>query len=162
MPHIIEVGPQVKIYYSVFSLINRLSHSVDRFLRCPFRSVSIRPRLEIGFEDRFQDELECSLDHAIADRGNREDADLGTSVLRNLLLPCSHGPIRVGDQFVSDLLKETFLSAFFDGLERDPVDSWSPVVLLCHQIGFVKRLRFADVDVESPEAPGWFSLRLDV
>src|SRR5260370_32080611 len=131
-------------------------------MRCPFRSVSIRPRLEIGFEDRFQDELECSLDHAIADRGNREDADLSAPVLRYLLLPCSHGPIRICDQFVSDLLKKTLLSAFFDGLERDPPYSCSPVALLGHPIGFVKRLHFADVDVESPEAPGWFSVRLDV
>src|SRR6266705_6950494 len=97
MPHIIEVGPQVKIDASGFSLIDRLSHSVYRFMRCPFRSVSIRPRLEISFEDRFQDELECSLNHTIADRGNREDADLGAPVLRYLLLPCSRGPIRVGD-----------------------------------------------------------------
>ena len=78
-----------------FALINRLGHSVYRFMRCPFRSVSIRPRLEISFEDRFQDELECSLDHTIADRGNRKDADFGAPVLRYLLLPCSHGSIRV-------------------------------------------------------------------
>jgi hypothetical protein len=57
-----EVDPQVKIDDSCFSLINRFGHSVYRFMRCPFRSVSIRPRLEISFEDWFQDELECSLD----------------------------------------------------------------------------------------------------
>src|SRR5260221_11384068 len=90
-----EVGPQVKIDGSCFSLIDRFGHSVYRFMRCPFRPVSIRPRLEISFEDRFQDELECSLDHAVADRGNREDADLGAPILRYLLLPCSHRPIRV-------------------------------------------------------------------
>ena len=27
------------------------------FVRCPFRSISIRPWLEIRFEDRLQDEL---------------------------------------------------------------------------------------------------------
>src|SRR6266436_7831367 len=94
MLHIIEVGPQVKIDDSGFLLINRFGHSVYRFMSCPFRSVSIRPRLEISFEDRFQDELECSLDHAIADRGNREDADLSAPILRYLLLPCSHGSDR--------------------------------------------------------------------
>jgi len=52
MPHIIEVSSQVKIDDARFSLINRLSHSVYRFMRCPFYSVSIRPRLEISFEDR--------------------------------------------------------------------------------------------------------------
>src|SRR5580704_11601687 len=125
MLHIVEVGSEVKIDDAGFALINRLGHSVYRFMRCPFRSVSIRPRLEISFEDRFQDELEPSLNHAITDRGNREDADLSAPVLRYLLLPCSHGPIRVGDQFVSNLLKKTLHSALFDGLERDPVYSWS-------------------------------------
>ena len=91
MLHIIEVGPQVKIDDVGFPLINRFSHSVDRFMRCPFRSVSIRLRLEIGFEDRFQNELECSLDHAITDRWNREDADLGAPVLRNLFLRARMG-----------------------------------------------------------------------
>jgi len=146
MPHIIEISSQVKIDDARFSLINRLSYSVYRLMRCPFYSVSIRPRLEISFEDRFQDELECSLDHAIADRGNRQDADLAP-VLRNLLLPCAHGSIRVWDQFVSDLLKKTLFSTFFDGLERDPVYSRCPVVLLGHPIGFLKCLHFADVDV---------------
>src|SRR5258708_12559742 len=101
MLHIIEVGSEVKIDDAGFPLIDRLSHSVYRFMRCPFRSVSIRPRLEIGFEDRFQGELECSLDHAIADRGNREDADLAAPVLRNFLLPCPHAPIPVYNQLLS-------------------------------------------------------------
>src|SRR5437879_7137091 len=109
----IQVGPQVKIDDSGFLLINRFGHSVYRFMRCPFRSVSIRPRLEISFEDRFQDELECSLDHTITDRGYREDADLGAPVLRYLLLPCAHGLIRVGDQFVSNLLKKTLHADLF-------------------------------------------------
>jgi hypothetical protein len=95
MLHIVEVGSEVKIDDAGFPLINRLGHSVYRFMRCPFYSVSIRPRLEISFEDRFQNELECPLDQAIADRGNREDADLGALILRNLLLPCAHAPIRV-------------------------------------------------------------------
>src|SRR5260370_12761893 len=91
----LQVGSEVKIDDAGFPLINRLGHSVYRFMRCPFRSISILPRLEISFEDRFQDELECSLDHTIADRGNREDADFGAPILRYLLLPCSHGSIRV-------------------------------------------------------------------
>src|SRR5260370_30097838 len=111
MLHVTEVGPQVQIDDTGFSPINRLCHSVYRLMRCPFYSVSIRPRLEISFEDRFQNELECPLDHAIADRGNREDADLSAPILRNLLLPCAHAPIRVLDQFVSDLLKKTLLSS---------------------------------------------------
>src|SRR5467141_4801356 len=115
-------------------------------MRCSFRSVSVRSRLEVRFENRFQNELECSLDHTITDGRDRESSDF-SPVFRYFLLPCSHGSIRVGDQFVSDLLKKTLLSALFDGLERDPVNSRSPVVLLCHLIGFMKRLHLADMDV---------------
>src|SRR5215813_12985622 len=53
-------------------------------------------------------------------------------------------------------------STFFDGLERDSVYSRRPVVFFRHPVGFVERLPFADVDVKSPETPGWFRLRLDV
>ena len=49
-----------------------------------------------------------------------------------------------------------------DGRERDPVDARGPVVLLGHLVGFVERLHLADVDVQSPETPSRFSLRLDV
>src|SRR5580698_4493177 len=70
-------------------------------MRCPFRSVSIRPRLEISFEDRLQNELECPLNHTIADSRNRQDADFLAPVLRNLLLPSSHGPIRGFSQISS-------------------------------------------------------------
>ena len=50
---------------------NGCGSPVHRLMRGPFRSVSVRPRLEIRFEDRLQDELESSLDHAIPDRRYR-------------------------------------------------------------------------------------------
>src|SRR5260370_40177404 len=106
-------------------------------MRFTFYSVSIRPRLEISFEDWFQNKLECPLDHAIADRGNREDAALSAPILRHLLFPCAHGPIRVSDQFVSDLLKKTFISALFARFERDPVYSRCLVVLFAHTRGLL-------------------------
>jgi hypothetical protein len=37
------------------------------------------------------------LDHSITDCGNPKDADFLAPVLWNLLLPCLHGPIRVGN-----------------------------------------------------------------
>src|SRR5207244_7562295 len=45
---VIEVGPEVKIDDSGFTLVNRLGDSVYRFLRSPFRSVSIRSRLKVS------------------------------------------------------------------------------------------------------------------
>src|SRR5215813_5093792 len=87
MLNVIEVGPQIDIDDSRLALHNRLSHSVHRLMCCPFRSVSIRPRLEISFEDRLQNELECPLNHTIADSRNRQNADflapsLGISFFR--------------------------------------------------------------------------------
>jgi site-specific DNA recombinase len=92
--NIVEVGAQVNIDDSSLLLDNCLGDPVHRFLRCPFRPVSIRPRLKISFENRLQDQLQCSLDHTITDCRNRQDADF-SPVLRNLLLPCPHGSIRV-------------------------------------------------------------------
>src|SRR5438552_4130688 len=91
MLHIIEVGSEVKIDDAGFPLINRLGHSVYRFMRCPFRSISIRPRLEISFEDRFQDELECAVHYTIAECGHGLAADFVAPVLLYLFLPCSPG-----------------------------------------------------------------------
>src|ERR1022692_4296281 len=120
MLNVIEVGPQVNINDSSLTLYNRLSHAVHRLMRCPFRSVSIRPRLKISFEDRLQNELHRPLNHAVADSRNRQNADFLAPVLGNLLLPPPHGPIRVGDQFLPDLLQKTFPSALLDGVERAP------------------------------------------
>jgi len=61
-----------------------------------------------------------------------------------------------------DLFQKTLYSAFFNSLKRDPIDSGSPAVSLGHLVGFIQRFRFAEVNIQSPKAPGWFSLRLDV
>src|SRR4030095_6043407 len=92
MLNVIEVGAEVNVDDSSLLLDDCLGYPVHRLMRCPFRPVSIRPRLEISFEDRLQDELNCPLDHTITDRRNRNNADL-SPVLGNFLLPCPHGPI---------------------------------------------------------------------
>jgi site-specific DNA recombinase len=162
MPHIVEVGPQIKIDDAGLAAHNRLRHPDDRLMSCPFWPVAIGTRLKISFEDRLQDELQRTLNHAVANCGDREDADFIAPVLRDLLSPNRYGPIRVGDEFVPYLLQKHFHSAFFDGFERDSIHSGSPVVFLGHLVGFAKRFHLAHVDVQSPETPSWFSLRLDV
>src|ERR1700740_2787161 len=157
-----KVGAQVHVDDTSLFLDNRLCHSVHRLMSCSFRSVSVRSRLEVGFEDRLQDELERPPDPAVTNRRNRKDSNLVTSVLHDFFLPCLHGPIRVCDQFTLDLFQKPLYSAFFNSLKRDPIDSGSPVVSLGRLVGFVQRFRFADVNIQSPKAPGWFSLRLDV
>src|SRR3954447_16319085 len=87
MLHIIKVGAEVDVDDSSLLLDNRFGYPVHRFMRCPFRTISVRPRLEIGFEDRLQNELECPLDHSIKDCRNRKNADFLAPVLGKLLLP---------------------------------------------------------------------------
>src|SRR5713101_8191263 len=111
---------------------------------------------------RLQDELERSLDHSVTNGRNRKHADLGSPVFRNLLFSYPHGLIRVVDQFVLNLFQKTFPSAFLNGFKRHPVNSRSSVIILRHPVGFLERFHLADVNVQSPETPSRFSLRLDV
>ena len=57
MLHVIEIGAEIQINDARLLLDNPLGYPGYSFLRCPFRSVSLRPWLEIRFEDRLQDEL---------------------------------------------------------------------------------------------------------
>src|SRR5256885_16906576 len=106
----VKVGFQVKINDSGLLLTDRLSDSIDRLMRCPFWSVTIRSRLEISFENRFQNELERTLYYPIANRGNREDANFCASVLGDFLPSRPQGPIRIGDQLVLNLFQKTLYS----------------------------------------------------
>src|SRR5450432_1739466 len=112
-----------------------------------FRPVSIRPRFEISFKDRLQNELERTLDHTITNLRYRKNAYLTSTVLRNLLLSHSHGLIRFVDQFILYLFQKTLPSAFFDGPKRNSVDSRSPVITLRHQVGLFECFHFADMNV---------------
>jgi hypothetical protein len=126
------------------------------------RAVTIRPLVKVGFKDRLQDELESSLDHPVPHRRNRQDALAVALALRYCLTPVPRGLIRAIGQFVSYLLQEWLHSRRFAGLERHPIDTWRAVVFFSHPVGFVERFPFADMDVEAPEAPRRFSLRLGV
>src|SRR5215469_709804 len=85
MLNAVEVGAEIKIDDSFLPFHNRLVDLQHRFVSCPLRSVSIRPRLKIGFKDRLQDELECPLDHTVTNGRNGKNPDLGAPVFRNFL-----------------------------------------------------------------------------
>src|SRR5262245_24755638 len=104
---------------------------------CPPRPVAKRPRLEVSLEDGFQDELHGSLDLAVANAGNTQDADLAP-VFGYLLASIPHRTIRLRSQFVPELLKERLNSALLDGLEGDPVNARGTVVLLGQEVSLVQ------------------------
>jgi hypothetical protein len=57
MLHVIEIGGKIQIDDARLLFDDRSGYSGYGFMRRPLWSISIRPRLEVSFEDRLQDEL---------------------------------------------------------------------------------------------------------
>jgi hypothetical protein len=70
--------------------------------------------------------------------------------------------IPAGDQFVPELREESVHARDFNRLERHPVHTRGAVVGFGQRVRGAERFQFADVNVQAPEAPRRFSLRLDV
>ena len=51
------------------------------------------------------------------------------------------------DQFVLNLFEKTLHSAFFDGVECDPINPSCAIVAFGHLVGFLKCFHLADVDI---------------
>src|SRR5271166_90142 len=133
VPDIVEVAAQVDVYHACLLLIYGSRLTVYLVMGCPLWTVSKRPRLEVRLEDWLQDQLERALHHSVADSRNRKDADLAP-ILRNFLPPGWQRYIATPDQFVRNLPEERLFALRFDGLERHPVTSRSPIVLLGQRI----------------------------
>src|SRR5215470_8003386 len=157
----IQVGSQVEIDHIGHAPHDGFRDTSNRSVSCLLRPVAVRPRLEISLEDRFQDQLQCTLDHSVADARNRKLASL-PSFFRYLDLPQPSGSISPLHQLLAKLSEKSLQPSSFDRLERHPIDSRGSVVLLGKLIGFPESLPFADVDIQPPESPSRFSLRLDV
>src|SRR5215831_12094200 len=116
MPDIVEVGSQIKIEDPRFPLHNRFSHSLDHVVCCPLGPISIRPRLEVRLEHRFEDELERTLHHSVPNRRDRQDADFAP-VFRYLLLAGWERRVGAPGQFVAQLLEQSLHALRLDGRE---------------------------------------------
>src|SRR6516162_5863540 len=142
-------------------LNNRLCHPLHRFMCCLLGTVSKRSRLEVGLEDRLQDELQRPLHDAVPDRRNREDADFA-SVLRYFLPPSRQWLIGALNQFVPDLLEDSVYAMRLDGPEGDPIYTGCTIVFFGQLIRLAQCFHLTNMDVQAPETPGRVSLRLDV
>src|ERR1700720_3543652 len=83
MPNVVEVCAQIEVENPRLLLHDRLCDSLHRFMCRPLRSIPIRPRLKVSLKDGLQNELARSLDHAVADCGNREHTQACAAALRN-------------------------------------------------------------------------------
>ncbi len=81
----------------------------DGVLGSPPRPVAVGRRVEVGFEDRFQHQLEGHLDHAVPKGGNPQIAELAAP-LGDGPFPCWQRPERPGFELTSQLAQEPFHS----------------------------------------------------
>src|SRR5689334_9051375 len=136
MPDIVKVGSQIKVEDPRLPLSYCFRHSLDRVVCCPLGPISIRPRLEVRLEHRFEDELERTLHHSVPNRRDRQDADFAP-VFRYLLLPGWEWLVGAPGQFVAQLLEQSLHALRLDDLERDPVYSRGP--WFCLAIAYAAR-----------------------
>ena len=118
----IQIGFQVQVDDEGFPLDDCVRDATDRCVRGLLRPVAVGPRLEISFEDRFQDEFDRTLYHPIADGRNRKLAHL-SSLFRYPDLPRSLGSIAPLHQLLAKLVKKWLHAICFDDVERHPIDT---------------------------------------
>jgi len=161
VPNVVKIASQINVYDAYLPLDDCLRHPVDRFMSCLLGTISKRARLEVGLEDRLQDEFERTLYYAVPDCRNRKDTDF-TSVLRYFLPPGRQRLVGAAYKFIPDLLEESIYSMRFDGREGDAIYSGYTVVFFGQLIRFAQCFHLTNMDVQTPETPGRVSLRLDV
>src|SRR5262245_237782 len=105
LPWRTEIGSQVEVDDVGLALNDCLSDAPDRRVGGLLRSVAKRPRLEVGLEDRFQNEFERTLDHSVADRRDGKLANLA-ALFRYPHVPRPLGSIAPLHQLLAKLVEQ--------------------------------------------------------
>src|SRR5215469_9793484 len=121
----------------------------------------MRPRLKLSLEDRFQDQLQCSLDHPVPNGWNRNHANF-VPVLRYFHPARSLWLICPLHQLLAKLVQKSLYAFGLHGRKRDTINSWCPVVDSSSPISFTQSFQLTNVHIQTPEPPSRFGLRLDV
>src|SRR3989304_5461471 len=128
MPHSVKVALQINVDDACLAMRDCRGDPDQRLMSCALRAIAKRPRLEVRLEDRLHNQLQRTLYHAITDAGNRKSSHFVAPLFRYLFLPRPQRQVGAPDQFVPDLLKETFHTLFLNGLEADSVTARSPII----------------------------------
>ena len=91
-------------------------------VRGPLGSESVGVRAEIRLEDRFEDELQCPLHHAIADAGNLKRPDFAI-VLGYIHPAVLLGFVCPGYQVLTNIFKESISARGLDIIKCHAVDT---------------------------------------
>ncbi len=110
VPDAVEVAREINVDDAVLAAAQSRSHLLDRLVRRTSRARPEGAVREVGFEDRFQNQPEGALDHAVSDRGDRDHADLA-ALLRNLSSSIRPGAVRAGAQVRGEFREELAAAA---------------------------------------------------
>src|SRR2546422_4564375 len=128
---------------------------------CPLWSISVRVRAKVRLEDGFEDQLQCSLHHAVADTRDLKRSKFSIA-LRDLHRAVLHGLVPACDKVFSHRRKKRSPSRGFNVRETLAVDARGTAVSLRDTIGLLKGLDVRNMHEQTPEAMRLFRLRLSI
>ena len=112
-------------------------------------------------EDCFQDQLHCTLHHAVADARNLKRSDFAIS-LRDFYPAVRHGLVPACDEVFPHRRKKRWPPCRLDVLELQAIDPGSTAVVLRYTVGLFEGLHLRDMHEEPPEAMRLIGLRLSI
>src|SRR3954471_21749250 len=127
----------------------------------PFGAKSIRVGAKVRLEDGFQDQLQCTLHHAVADTRNLKRSNFALP-LRNLHPAVRPGLIPACEEVFPYAPKEVGESVSLDIRKTLPIDARSTPVSLGDTISLLQGLDFRNVHEQTPEAMRLVRLRLSI
>src|ERR1019366_1642254 len=127
----------------------------------PFGPKSVRVGAKVRLEDSFQDQLQCSLPHAVADTRNLQRSDFAVA-LRDLHPAVRQGFVYACAEVIPHRLKKRGQPRGLDVLEALAVDAGSTAVSFGDPVGLFEGLDLRDVHEQTPETMYRFRLRLSI
>src|SRR6478735_1116428 len=128
---------------------------------CSLWPVSIGAFLKVCFKYRFNYQFHCSLYNPVFNGRYTQLTGL-TVCFGYFLNPVSDWLVRVIDQFLLYALQEVLHSCLFNIIEGHSINTRCSIISFDHLISLLKSALLAYMHIESPEAVGFVSLRLDV
>ena len=151
VPDVVEEALQVHVEHKVLLVNQSRTHFSDGVVGRASRPRTERVSREIGFEDWFQQEPECAVDHAVSNRRDRDYADLA-AFLWNLPSSIRSRAVRARAQLRCELREELRSATLLDRLERLAVGPGCAAVALRLQVRRFKRRGLHEVYVQPPES----------
>src|ERR1700676_160775 len=161
MPDRVEVARQIQINHCGHAPQHTAPDFRQGAVWRPLRSKSIGVGAKIRLENSFQDQLHCSLHHAVADARNLKRSDFAIS-LRDLYPAVRHGLIPVCNEVLPQRRKIRRPPCRFDVREFLAIYPSGAAVALRYTVGLFEGLNLRHVHEEPPEAMRLVRLRLSI